>query len=329
MLVSIVIPAYNTEKYIRECIESCFRQTYEQIEVICVNDGSKDNTGNIIDSLLSKDDRLRVLHQENAGVTAARMAGTKVAQGHYIFYLDSDDVLPDHCIAALIQKSENGIVDMVFGTKRDIPSHCNDFMPTEETVIDEHYAGADCFKEVIRRCKFSLCHLLIKKQLCLQVNIPYSIKWCEDTAMLYQIAAFSNTVVFSSQCVYFVRCNPESTTKQANSKAFITKKDALLSMKRTVREYPEYKKIKRNWLALELIYEMQAVWESERKKIVGYKNELRKKVIINLIFHPSVAKILFSNQRKYLCLAILASLISQSLAIKILSTKGHHFCLQR
>jgi glycosyltransferase involved in cell wall biosynthesis len=120
MLVSIIIPAYNTEKYIRECIKSCFRQTYRNIEIICVNDGSKDNTGKIIDSMLSEDRRLKVIHQENGGVTAARMAGTKTAQGNYVFYLDSDDVLTDHCIATLVQNSDNGTTDMITGHRKEI-----------------------------------------------------------------------------------------------------------------------------------------------------------------------------------------------------------------
>lgn len=326
MLVSIVIPAYNTEKYIRECIESCFRQTYRNIEIICVNDGSKDNTGKIIDSMLSEDRRLKVIHQENAGVTAARMAGTKAAQGNYIFYLDSDDVLTEHCIATLIQKSENGMIDMVSGGRKEIYNHQFVYKPSLEPLNHSFFCGEDCFIEVMRRYEATLFPRLIKKDLCLKTNIPQSIKWAEDAAMLFQIVAMCNKTVYVDELVYFYRCNPESVTSIANSKSFLTRRQAMLSMKKTVREYSSYNKIKKYWLARDLICELQTYWSSHQLGVVGYKDELRKKFISNLFFHPSVAKIILENQRKYFLAAILASFISKRLAIKILRTMRHCSC---
>ncbi len=325
MLVSIIIPAYNTEKYIRECIESCFRQTYQNIEIICVNDGSKDNTDKIINSMLSEDSRLKVIHQENAGVTAARMAGTKAAKGHYIFYLDSDDMITDYCIAVLMQHSENGTVDMVSGNFQIIEKNERVHTIASDSLTVKSFNGYNCFLEIFRQCDQPLYPRLIKREICLQTNTPFSIKWAEDAAMLFQIISLCKRTTYIDEIIYFLRCNPESTTAQACSEAFITQKDALQVMKKTVEAYPEYQKIKKHWLARELIWEMHSLWKSDQKGIIGYQSDLRKKIITNLLFHPSVAKIILKNQRKYFFAAILVSLISQRLAIKILKSMGYYF----
>ena len=101
-LVSIIIPAYNTEKYIGNCIESVIKQTYHNLEVIIVNDGSEDNTLGIITKARLRDNRVVVINQENNGPSAARNAGLKICRGDYVFFLDSDDWLIPNCIEKLI-----------------------------------------------------------------------------------------------------------------------------------------------------------------------------------------------------------------------------------
>lgn len=89
--ISVVVPVYNVEKYIAHCIESIIAQTYRDFELILVDDGSKDNCPQICDSYAKKDKRIRVIHKENGGLSDARNAGTLVAEGKYITYIDSDD----------------------------------------------------------------------------------------------------------------------------------------------------------------------------------------------------------------------------------------------
>lgn len=91
MFFSVVIPVYNVEKYLRECIDSVLEQNFEDYEIILVNDGSKDSSGAICDEYAKKDNRIRVVHKENGGLSDARNAGTKAAKGDYIIYIDSDD----------------------------------------------------------------------------------------------------------------------------------------------------------------------------------------------------------------------------------------------
>ena len=89
-LVSVIVPAYNGERHIRQCVESVLAQTLADFELICVNDGSTDGTGSLLDDMAARDDRMRVIHQENKGEGAARNAGLDVARGRYLASLDAD-----------------------------------------------------------------------------------------------------------------------------------------------------------------------------------------------------------------------------------------------
>ena len=88
---SIIVPVYNVEKYLPQCVESILRQTYENFEVILVDDGAKDRSGEICDEFAAKDERVSVIHKQNGGSSSARNAGIQEAQGTYILFVDSDD----------------------------------------------------------------------------------------------------------------------------------------------------------------------------------------------------------------------------------------------
>ena len=89
--ISIIVPVYNTSKYLDECLISLTSQTLNEIEIVCVNDGSTDNSLQILNNYKNKDDRIKIIDQKNQGVCAARNAGIRAAQGEYITFVDSDD----------------------------------------------------------------------------------------------------------------------------------------------------------------------------------------------------------------------------------------------
>ena len=112
-LISVIVPAYNCEKYIDKCIRSIVSQTYSNIDVVVVDDGSSDSTPLICDEWLKKDPRIRVIHEENSGVTIARKNGVAHAWGTWICFVDSDDYLPNDALKILNEKKENS--DVVVG----------------------------------------------------------------------------------------------------------------------------------------------------------------------------------------------------------------------
>lgn len=110
--VSVIIPVYNVEKYLRECVDSVLAQTYENIEVILVDDGSPDSCPAICDEYAAHDARVRVIHQENRGLSAARNAGLSIAVGAYVAFVDSDDVISPIMYEQLVTAIESENADM-------------------------------------------------------------------------------------------------------------------------------------------------------------------------------------------------------------------------
>ena len=99
--ISVIIPVYNVEKYLSRCLDSIINQTYRNLEIIIVDDGSKDSSGKIADKYANEDSRIVVIHQENKGISAARNVGMSIASGRYILFEDSDDYVDYRCIEKL------------------------------------------------------------------------------------------------------------------------------------------------------------------------------------------------------------------------------------
>lgn len=102
--ISVIIPVYNTGKYLSECLDSVISQTFTDIEIICINDGSTDNSLNILRKYEKKDSRIKVINQKNGGVVVARNNAIKHANGKYIYPLDSDDIIVKNCLEKLYNK---------------------------------------------------------------------------------------------------------------------------------------------------------------------------------------------------------------------------------
>lgn len=111
--VSIIIPVYNTEKYVERCIRSVLEQSYGDLEIIVIDDGSTDRSGEILDGFAEKDGRIKVFHQANRGVSAARNFGVKKASGAYLTFVDGDDYLGPHYIRDLVARAQEEQADMV------------------------------------------------------------------------------------------------------------------------------------------------------------------------------------------------------------------------
>ena len=105
-LISIIIPIYNVEKYMEKCLNSVVNQTYNNIEIILIDDGSKDKSREICDNYAKKDNRIKVVHKENNGVSSARNTGIDMSKGKYITFIDSDDYIDTDYIETLYKISK-------------------------------------------------------------------------------------------------------------------------------------------------------------------------------------------------------------------------------
>lgn len=111
-LVSIIVPVYKTELYLRACLDSVYGQTYKNFEVICIDDGSPDNSISILKQFKQEHENFRYYSQNNQGLSATRNNGIRLAKGKYILPLDSDDILDYDCLKKLVEAVENGECDI-------------------------------------------------------------------------------------------------------------------------------------------------------------------------------------------------------------------------
>lgn len=118
--ISVIVPVYNVEKYLKRCLESIISQTYKELEIILINDGSTDGSGEICDYYEQKDSRVIVLHQENRGAASAKNAGLHIATGKYITFVDSDDYLEKDAYEFMQKKLEEKKVDVIHCAFRDV-----------------------------------------------------------------------------------------------------------------------------------------------------------------------------------------------------------------
>ena len=112
-LVSVVVAVYNIEKYIETCIQSLLKQTYDEMEILLIDDGSQDESGSICDKYAEKDSRIRVLHKQNGGLSDVRNVGIQEASGKYLMYVDGDDTVSENFVEAAVSCAERFQTDIV------------------------------------------------------------------------------------------------------------------------------------------------------------------------------------------------------------------------
>lgn len=138
-MISVVIPVYNVEKYLAECVDSVLGQSYTDYEIILVDDGATDSSGRMCDEYAQKDPRIRVIHQANSGLSAARNTGLKAARGEYVYFLDSDDYIEENTLERLAALAESEQADVVFFDGHVFFDECDEDDSVSRYVRKEKY----------------------------------------------------------------------------------------------------------------------------------------------------------------------------------------------
>lgn len=200
-LVSVIVPVYNVEKYLRKCVDSILSQTLEQIEVILVNDGSTDNSGHIIDEYANKDKRIRVMHKENGGQSSARNMGLDIAKGEYIGFIDSDDSIHNDMYENLYNAIENSKADLCVCGRESYSEDGKSYYKKEleDELIDfESYSLQDYIsKTLFYKHTVSGCNKIYKKDIIEKNNIRFkyvSYVGSEDTLFNYEFLLHTSKI---------------------------------------------------------------------------------------------------------------------------------------
>ena len=174
--LSIIIPVYNVKPYLRQCVDSVLSQTYQDLQVILVDDGSTDSSGILCDQLAQQDSRIQIVHKENGGLSSARNAGLKVATGDYVAFLDSDDVyLQADGLAQLMAVVQAEQPDVLLFQAVDIYPHRQSARKAYDADYLATHTGTEVFHQLVRTQSFNMsaCFQVIRRDLLEQHQIYF------------------------------------------------------------------------------------------------------------------------------------------------------------
>ncbi len=213
-LISIIVPIYNVEKYLNKCIESIVNQTYENIEIILIDDGSNDNSGIICDEYAKKDNRIIVVHKENGGVSSARNKGLKIAKGEWISFVDADDWIEQIFCQTLLNKVTQEQADIALcGYNRITDNQIEKINANNQEVFLN--SNEYLVKSLNPQTGFGFCHMkLIKKEVLKSISFNERIEVGEDALFNIQLSTYIKKAVFLKQPLYNYRINNQSVVKR-------------------------------------------------------------------------------------------------------------------
>ncbi|SHE83266.1 glycosyltransferase family 2 protein [Alkalibacter saccharofermentans] len=215
--LSIIVPVYNVEDYLTQCIESVLNQKYQDFELILVNDGSSDSSGDICNQYANNDSRVTVKHKDNGGQSSARNVGLDIAKGKYIGFVDSDDWIHYEMYERLIKHAlihQSDIVACNFQVMKKDGS----FEPYTKYAEDKEYNRKEAMAEIFKNevLTFSPCNKIYRSQLFDKVRFIEGII-LEDKDISYKLIDVSNKVSYIKDSLYFYRYNAGSTLRSAFS----------------------------------------------------------------------------------------------------------------
>lgn len=244
-MVSIIVPAYNAEGSIAKCITSIIHQTYKNIEIIVVDDGSQDSTASIIDGLAKKHKNIKCFHQVNSGVSKARNIGLNNTQGEYVYFVDADDFLEKDTLMKLVKLSKITDVDLIaseivdkYGTSktRGIYIKKNNFVALNKKSIAENMFYIRMGSAVGKLYKKSI---IANNQLKFQENISLA----EDLIFVHKYVMCCSSIAKIGSSNYFVVNKPVSLSKMYLSNIELVIKEQVKIFEAIFETFPIYKDI--------------------------------------------------------------------------------------
>lgn len=207
--ISVIVPVYNAEKTIRKCVDSLLAQTFQDFEILLIDDGSPDQCGAICDEYAKQDNRVRVIHQENQGVSAARQCGIDLAQGEYTIHADPDDWVEPEMLKELYQKAREDDADMVICDFYINTYKGQNYLSQKPSSLQHDVVLKELFKHLHGSC----CNKLIKLSCYKKWNIqfPLSLSRCEDQYVIASLLLRDIKVSYLPAAFYHYFRNNDNT----------------------------------------------------------------------------------------------------------------------
>jgi glycosyltransferase involved in cell wall biosynthesis len=225
--ISVVIPIYNSEKYIEQCLDSIINQTLEDIEIICVNDGSTDNSSNILNKYMKDDSRVIVINSDHKGAGSARNVGLNCSHGKYISFIDSDDWIDEETYENLYLTIESKNADIIMFKMLNYDEKTNKYCKTEYynlTPLNE-FSNGEVFNyqniEEILKIAVSPCNKIYKNSFLKEISVKFPEGLIfEDNPFFFETFLNAKRVVFYDEYLYYRRRREDSIMNSINEKHF-------------------------------------------------------------------------------------------------------------
>ena len=309
--VSIIVPIYNVEKYLEKCLKTILNQTYENLEIILVDDGSTDKSSIICDEYCEKDKRIKVIHKKNEGVSSARNKGIKESTGKYVVFIDSDDYVVNNYIEILYKYMIDNNVDLVISNAIDV---------NEEGVIlklketnDLFMNKEECLKGLLSEDNFyhTCWGNMYRKDLLEKIRFNCEYRMSEDLDFLYRYIKHIRSAYFLSKNMYYYLKREGSETNSIYSEKWT---DELKICNFIISEIVElendlHKYAKRKYIRLNINQAYK--FTLNKNQIKNFKNNI--KLYKNDIFNSKV----FDNKEKLKIILFLKSYYLFKLASNI------------
>jgi len=287
ILISVIVPVYNVEEYLPRCVDSIMAQTYRNLEIILVDDGTKDNSDQICDAYAARDSRIKVIHKKNGGLSSARNAGMDIAKGEYFGFVDSDDWIEPETYETMLKLALKYDAKMVCGGRYNVDSATGDktvgLCPQKEEVI----SGVEMLGRVFiwDQCDSAATDKLFHRSLFQKIRYPLGVI-SEDVAIFYILAEQTERVAMCSRPMYnyYHRDNTLSTAKLSD-KTFHFQRHTDKIYPYVQEKHPEIKKQARYFRVRSLVHSVMSVdlADTESQEKYGQqckvaRKELRKHI---------------------------------------------------
>ena len=276
-MISVIIPIYNVEKFLRKCLDSIVNQTYKDLQIILVNDGSTDKSGKVCDEYAERDSRIHVVHQKNQGLSKARNVGLSLAKGEYITFIDSDDYIELDTYSIVNQAiRENNFPDLIFYREKSVDTKGKTVYIQGDTPSGEILQKDRKFaeKRIIGDLINGVCDKVFRAEVINGLSFEIGKMYGEDFRFNLEMLKRVKTVVYIDQIKYSYVMNAESITHKAfnpNSFDQVYFKDSVVEMVK--KNFPEYLKISEKRAFLARLRMCRPIYHEKLEKT--YKEQLK------------------------------------------------------
>lgn len=279
-MISVIVPVYNVEKYLKQCVDSIIAQTYTDLEIILVDDGSTDLCPGICDEYAAMDTRIRVLHKKNGGLSDARNAGLEVARGEFIGFVDSDDYIMPMMYELLYQACvDHGVAVAMCGRR---------VIDEKETVIRyeccmENAAlleAKEAVQSLLRndnRCDSAVWDKLYRSFLFVDIRYPAKVHY-EDQNVTARLISYSERIYHVGQALYVYRKREGSiTSSEFNEHSIDEVKQAELLKEFVDEKYPELKEDSLNFVSYKASFPLFRAYRCKDSRMRKYMREVSER----------------------------------------------------